>query len=466
MPCGHSSAPFDTCTRDAGARETRAASAVLLVYLHLGERPDWPWLRAVVYPSSAGPSRKARHRRADVNGSDQLHRGLDVLVRNVERDRADLLRLFRALDRALDEGAGTALTLTPDELFEEVLRRTGTTPVFGRSTMTSASLADAIAAVAAVERRQRVLDPASGEGSLLLSVARSAPSALLEGREKDDFSWAVSVVRLELHGVKAELTPLPSLGGPALSRADVVVLDPPLDNRREYVEWLRLALSALEPRGRAVVALPAFAADPARREWKDVGSVHATSLVHLPGRLRSDAGQPLVLWVLSPEEAEGDLREVDARELGERRATQWVLSKGDVQGLRFAASATRPLDMHSSHGRVPVTHVSREAGSVLAGEPSPLRRASLHVLPAGGKDHRDDSGKRDEDEFGTGAPESAVTQASRQWPELSGRQDQRAWAIWLARQLLGRLQEPLGAEMPEGLERGLHKLIESLERQP
>ena len=75
MPCGHSGAPFDTCVRDAGARETRAASAVLLVYLHLGERPDWPWLGAVVLPSSAGPSRMARHRRVDVNGSDQLQPG-------------------------------------------------------------------------------------------------------------------------------------------------------------------------------------------------------------------------------------------------------------------------------------------------------------------------------------------------------------------------------------------------------
>src|SRR5208283_5456230 len=111
--------------------------------------------------------------------------------------------------------------------------------VHGRSTSTSTSLADAIAAVAAVERRQRVLDPASGEGSLLLSVAHSEPTALLEGREKDEFSWALSVARLELHGVRADLSPVPSLGGPALSPADVVVLDPPLDNRREFVEWLR-----------------------------------------------------------------------------------------------------------------------------------------------------------------------------------------------------------------------------------
>ena len=295
-------------------------------------------------------------------------------MRNVERDRADFLRLFRALDRALDEEAGTALARTPAELFEEVLGRTGTTPVHGRSTSTSASLADAIAAVGAVERRQRVLDPASGEGSLLLSVARSTPSALLEGREKDEFSWALSVVRLELHGVKADLRPSPSLGGPALSPADVVVLDPPLDNRREYVEWLRLALSALEPDGRAVVALPAFTADPARREWRDVGSMHATSLVHLPGRLRSDAGEPLVLWVLSSEKAEGDLREVDARDLGERRATHWVLSKRDVQELRFADSLTRPWRMrsdgyeHPSGSGLPVTFVNREAGSVLAAQ--------------------------------------------------------------------------------------------------
>ena len=133
-------------------------------------------------PAARGPAGKGATSPGGRERVRQLHRGLDVLVRNVERDRADLLRLSGRSTAHLDERAGTALTLTPDELFEEVLRRTGTTPVFGRSTMTSASLADAIAAVAAVERRQRVLDPASGEGSLLLSVARSAPSALLEGR--------------------------------------------------------------------------------------------------------------------------------------------------------------------------------------------------------------------------------------------------------------------------------------------
>jgi hypothetical protein len=212
------------------------------------------------------------------------------------------------------------------------------------------------------------VDLAAGEAGLLISAARYAEGSVdLTGIEIDPDTWAVGRCRLYLHRLDADFRLGDSLRrSEALVGANLVLVDPPVDRRRDYVRWLAAAASACAGGGRAIVALPALTAQPERREWKEQGIRHCTFLVRCPARLRMDRGVALVLWGLEESPAQ-DMLLVDASQLGAMRAVLHDIDEGQADSLRLL------LDQWQLTGRV-------DARSPLTAAAFP--RAAYRGLPA------------------------------------------------------------------------------------
>lgn len=287
--------------------------------------------------------------------------GLDLLLRTVGqaappppgsvsdalRSQPAALRLERCLQAALAEGADPASI--GDDLVEGL--RTTTGGAYGHTT--AGAVAELLLAVADVTPGERVVDAACGEGGLLLEVHRQVPGAVLLGREVDRGAWWVATVRHLLHRTGADLgaEPADSTEPGVMPAGNVVVLDPPFTAGRRragsggpgrwlFPRWLGVALGALAPGDRAVVALPGRTVDRRRQEWVTVGH-HVRALVIAPDRLRDDIGGDIAVWELTAEPGDGRILVADVSRDVDRRSSRKRVGTATLDDLRMDLRAWR-----------------------------------------------------------------------------------------------------------------------------
>jgi hypothetical protein len=133
----------------------------------------------------------------------------------------------------------------------------------GPARTTVTPLAMLMAALSGVNPGNVVFDPACGEGAALLACADLVDRhVVLHGQELEEGTWRIACCRLLLAGL--DPSGLAKPGHDSLRadqfpdlRADVVVLDPPVNEpRAPLARWIPHALHHLMPEGRAVIALP------------------------------------------------------------------------------------------------------------------------------------------------------------------------------------------------------------------
>lgn len=283
-----------------------------------------------------------------------------------------LHQLIDSLDRAVDD-------ITPNfALFEEVVGRASELDRFRGEFATPDDVTELMVRVAG-RTHGTVLDPACGQGGLLLSAAihpdrLSTVAEQLVGIEINPDVLRVARARFFLYGVKADLRQDDVFRIPSgdLPVADLVLVDPPLgmrdwgdadvylDQRWVYglpprnnadFAWLQLAALSLKEGGRAVVVASAGSTfrggteGQVRRSMIEAGTVEA--IVQLPGRLRAHTSVPLVLWILrTPNREPRDVLFVDASALGTTGRSQHTFEEMDVERI---AEAVRS---HASHSVV------------------------------------------------------------------------------------------------------------------
>ena len=248
------------------------------------------------------------------------------------------------------------------ELYEEAVSRLARGDSTWGEYSTPDELSYLIAQLAAV-RGGVVLDPAVGEGGLLLmtlltAIERSGPLEVF-GIERVARIARIAQARFFLYDLEEADTHITV--GNALTTAprdlpasDVIVLDPPfglrdwadaetyLDDRWRFgspspgsadMAWVQLAALTLKPEGRAYVLLPSGALSRARDEGTRRGLIEAKAIeavLLLPPRLRTETGIQVALVVLRSPDAEAppsDILLVDGSELGERGRHRTSLSE-------------------------------------------------------------------------------------------------------------------------------------------
>lgn len=204
---------------------------------------------------------------------------------------------------------------------------------------------DAVARLLAalvVEPGDRVYDPCSGSGGLLLAAHERGAAALV-GREINPTTWRLAHWNAVVHDAPFDLGPRPtdSLTAARTGQADAVVANPPFNLARwgraapgdprfpfgppsssnANFAWLQHAVTHLAPAGRAAIVLAngslttrGRADRHIRQQLLDAGRVHA--LIALPEQLFWTTVIPATIWVLGPPTSH--VQFIDARDLGTR----------------------------------------------------------------------------------------------------------------------------------------------------
>ncbi len=247
-----------------------------------------------------------------------------------------------------------------------------TRPGAGRTT--TDAVAELLLAVADIRAGERILDPACGEGGLLLAAHAQDPRCPLHGRELDLNAWWIASVRHQLHGTGADLGqgPVDSLVDGAVRQADVVLLDPPFGvgasegtmSRRNpgrwlFDRWLGVALDGLAAGGRAAVALPGRTVDADRRQERARVGAHLRALVLAPDRLRADVGEEVVVWELTAEDGDGRALVVDVSRSVDRLSARKRVEPASIEALR------KFLALWRRNGVIPHQMSSQLASKVL-----------------------------------------------------------------------------------------------------
>jgi len=233
-----------------------------------------------------------------------------LLVQQLSFEGADVgyaCDLIDALDQ-LDEVARDEV-LEPITLLD--VDRTRSLRATGRR------LSGLMVAAASVPAGGSVLDPACGEGALLLECAsRAGGNVVLFGQELDQGAWRIARSRMLIAGVDAHLGPAvaDSLREPLHShvQVDAVVVDPPLGADAPALDrWIEFGFRHLRPGGRVVVALPlnelvhvkSARRSPDRRMVSSLASLANDGLVEgvlvTPPRLRGDVVGPIGVFVFT-----------------------------------------------------------------------------------------------------------------------------------------------------------------------
>ncbi|MDQ3485135.1 MAG: SAM-dependent methyltransferase [Actinomycetota bacterium] len=362
---------------------------------------DWRWRKAAEALRIACPDAPLR---PFLGALVLVQSALVGAIRDVPADRATWLEIEQSaepgglisaaaadLERRYEQLTGLLVDPLsdhgiPDGLLVEVLRRLeaagderngperleialgATMPDAGRGRnmySTAEELAELLARLGEARPGDVVLDPAMGEGGVLLAVARSA-GALgfdieLYGQELDRDAWQIAATRLLLGAADAHVG-VPEHDSiredlwPDVS-ADVVLLDPPYGHGApELRKWLAHAIAHLAPDGRAVFAVPAHAivdVSSARRlpdkkvrealvDLAKRGLVE--SVVVLPRRVRSDVAGPLTVWVIRQSAGATDdilLVEDVSATVSSRASSQTPVVRLDVDAIVAAVSAWR-----------------------------------------------------------------------------------------------------------------------------
>lgn len=305
---------FDAAYPSAPTRAYLAALVLLNGVLTTGtggvapEPERWSSLLEATHPVAALAGEAGR--------LERTHRPLDGLLSeplsSIEVGVPALRELVRRLDdlRSVDR---------PVVAFEAVLRGAEDSAAVRREVATQPEIAELMCRLAGVGPASTVLDPAAGEGTILLAAARESAgtrgAAQLVGQELDPTNWRIARSRFLVHGVSADL------GEPGHDsiradqwsdlRADAVLVDPPVTGTDPVLPlWVDHATRHLREGGLAIIALPAHAivevpsarrsTDPhlaARLDWllRD-GLVEG--IVVTPRRVRSDVVGPMTLWVV------------------------------------------------------------------------------------------------------------------------------------------------------------------------
>jgi type I restriction-modification system DNA methylase subunit len=360
--------------------EALVAAGLLLSYLH--RNPGRP-----VPSDSAGVRRmldEAEHTLAFgggvVAGLIGLRRPIDPGARETTMLHAvaeaasndDPGRIFEYLcSRAFDGGARTGLMVTPPKLAELMLDLVG-------------------------DGARRLLDPACGTGTILLSAARRG-YAHVEGQEAGRSLALVSALRLAFAGASFDVNAGDSLRDDAYPRpsADAVVCNPPFgdrnwgfenladDPRWEYgvpprlepeLAWAQHALVHVDQGGSVVMLMPpAAAARPSGRRLRRAlvtnGALRA--VVSLPPKLAAHYALALQIWVLSrpePDRAHSHVLLVDTSGLSTRttRDADSISTWDEVRKVTVSAwtafndSPQRVADTSDVAIAVPITDLLSE----------------------------------------------------------------------------------------------------------
>jgi hypothetical protein len=246
-----------------------------------------------------------------------------------------------------------------------------------------------------------VLDPAAGEGELLIWAAGCAGiDAPRFGSDVDAVAWRVARTRLLLRGLGADLQLANSLAADPFAdrRVDAVLIDPPLyGDAPPILDWVQYAMEHVAAAGRAVVAMPARAgprsalADALKRRQVE-------AVVLLSASARSDARGPLAVVLLGapPERFERVLvldvrrssRSVWTRQAlastvsfrhGDRLPVRWI--EAVIHDFRagvteFESGPRRPDSATGSAPTVRIMSAARAAVELLDSDPSASHRPS------------------------------------------------------------------------------------------
>jgi predicted RNA methylase len=253
---------------------------------------------------------------------------INVLSDGLPASAEGTARLARAMVASILAGQSAA------DVADHTLERCQSGDSEASQRRTAESLSMLMLAAGRPQPGEHIVDLAAGEAGLLIRAAGEAAGAVeLTGIEVDPVTWAIGRCRLHLHGLAADFRLGDSLTDlESLPTGDLVLVDPPVDKRRHYVRWLTAAISACLEDSRAVVTVPALAAERGRREWREVGIRHCTFLVKCPDRLRLDRGTRLAIWGLEQSPRE-NLLVVDASRLGTERVALRDISADEAKSL-------------------------------------------------------------------------------------------------------------------------------------
>ncbi|MEN9504688.1 MAG: hypothetical protein RI958_614, partial [Actinomycetota bacterium] len=302
----------------------RPSLVALVLFAHRLRASDddgrsWAGL-VVARDTGTDPGLEVRRLASELEEADPALNGL--LVEPLAPIVADpcLGEVIGYLDRALVSADDVGSLVTA------VLRADGSSAaVKVASTLTSSSQARLMVALARVAEGDVVLDPAAGEGEVLVQCARLlGDGVVLKGQEIATAPWRIARSRLVLMGVSADMgeRPADSMVDNRFAdvRADVVLLDPPLEmlasSEMEADQgappldaWLQYGLRHLDDRGRLVVLVPGRylrARLRKRRGFSDfsefvdglIARGQVEAIVVLPGRMRADVVDDQALLVM------------------------------------------------------------------------------------------------------------------------------------------------------------------------
>lgn len=301
------------------SQATPRAQVVALVAVArlMGGDPDW-----AAMAESADPIRTLHHlarmadKHAGVMAAERSRRwthSFAEVLRSPPETGPYLVELAETLgalrDRPLAEVLEPILDLEPGTARLRPLR-------------TRPALARLMVALGGVRTGDTVLDPAAGEGDVLVA-ASSIGGVKVEGQELEPEATFVAATRLLLEGATGGMSePGDSVRDDRFAgrRFSAVLLDPPVSDRpssdrvsHALTRWVEHALAHAEPGGRIVVVLPLHELAPVRaarrrpdqklqRVLEATFATHALdAIVVLPRGLRSDVVGPLAVLALRAE---------------------------------------------------------------------------------------------------------------------------------------------------------------------
>ena len=217
----------------------------------------------------------------------------------------EAIRCARAVVAAvLDDESPSSLA---DLIFDELAQ----VSVPGATT-TEAAMATLMSGLAGITENDVVLDPACGEGRLLLAAGRRRPDAVLIGMDREDVCIDTTAALMRLNGLDADLDKVEDslADSDPIRVANVVLLDPPVAKGTHVRRWMTLA-TRLCPDGRIVSILPGSSLRAGRREWREFGD-RTLAVVACPPQSKTDTGEAPAIWVLGRRVATLDVLIVDA----------------------------------------------------------------------------------------------------------------------------------------------------------
>lgn len=419
-PLWHLRRAVDGCRRELEAESARRLAVAAALALHcLGVRPGLQPAAARRLTSAGEDTVKEVRLEAQALESriPEIDGVFEQLLKGIPARPGSASRLVRATSSAILGG------IPANRVVDLTLRRLAPAPATGGGTaLTASGLSRLIVAAGDPQPGERILDLAAGEGSLLLCASAMAGGPThLAGMEPDPSAWAIAKSRFHLRGLEVDLALAKSLGGGDRSaKADLVMVDPPFEHRRNYHRWLSLAADYTGPMGRAVVALPGVSLETTRREWRLVGMERAGIVVKAPSRLRSDHGDALALWVLDDRPGDQILL-VDVSNLGRQRGALNDIGREEAEELRRSVHAWRRAALVESTPPLVAFTVSRaEMGGLRSGRDGvgdENRNERVSYLAVGARFGSDDSS--DSSEFSSeSSSESSLNESSNPHSDL------------------------------------------------